>query len=233
MSGAADIDGPVVGVAVTRATARGGAWLYRDGGAWTPFPAVSLGRALLLRSDAEIRFEPAVGATVASGSFDYKAWDGTTGGVTGDRRPATTTAFSRATETATFSLGNAAPSFAAGPAPTVAAAVAQRAAGLPVSMLLGRMTDPDRGALKGLAVTAATGDWEYSLDGGRTWNKVGDVSSGRLLLRANDRLRTAGPVTAAELTFVAWDRTAGVAGDRLAGPSDALSPDGLTLSILV
>ena len=49
------------------------------------------------------------------------------------------------------------------------------------------------GAVEGIAVTAlvsGNGTWEYSTDGGGSWNDVGAVSNASaLLLRANDRLR--------------------------------------------
>ena len=75
---------------------------------------------------------------------------------------------------------------------------------------------------EGLAVTAlnsGNGTWQYSLDGGSTWNAVGGVSNNSaLLLRASDRLRfvpNALTGTIANCTFRAWDQTSGAAGSKV------------------
>lgn len=212
-TGSTDIDGPVIGIAVTRAAARGGAWKYCDGGGtWLPFAAVSAGKPLILPTSAEVQFEPTAGLAAACGSFEYRAWDGA--------------AKSKQFETATFSKGNVLPWFQDGPAPILPAA-AGSANGFTASKLLARMADTDAGTKKGLGLVAANGTWEYSLDAGNTWRPVGDPLTGRLLLRGSDRLRLAGPATGAMLEFVAWDGTAGVAGDRLAGASDSFSVEAL------
>jgi outer membrane lipoprotein-sorting protein len=92
--------------------------------------------------------------------------------------------------------------------------------GTAVSVLIaGQVTDVDGGALRGIAVTAADGAngvWEFSLDGGTSWNPVGAPSaSAALLLRDTDRVRfvpTADWNGTATIAFRAWDRTSGVAG---------------------
>ncbi len=86
------------------------------------------------------------------------------------------------------------------------------------------ITDPDTGALVGIAITAAdttNGSWFYTIDGGTTWNALGAVSnSNARLLAANTNTRiyfqptTAnynGTVTNA-LTFRAWDQVVGTNG---------------------
>ena len=85
------------------------------------------------------------------------------------------------------------------------------------------ITDPDTGAVAGIAITAAditNGSWFYSTNGGTNWNGLGLVSNtnARLLATdANTRLYfrpTAdynGTVTNG-ITFRAWDQTSGTNG---------------------
>jgi hypothetical protein len=84
-----------------------------------------------------------------------------------------------------------------------------------------RISDPDAGAVEGIAITAANtanGSWQFSTDGGATWQALGAVSNGSArLLTADARVRFvpnflySGTVTNA-LTFRAWDQTSGVNG---------------------
>ena len=57
-----------------------------------------------------------------------------------------------------------------------------------------RITDVDPSAVEGLAIIDRNydnGEWEYSTDGGTSWNLVGSVSDANaLLLRATDRIRS-------------------------------------------
>ena len=85
------------------------------------------------------------------------------------------------------------------------------------------VTDPDSGALLGIAVTAAdatNGSWWYSINSGTNWSGLGTVSdaSARLLTAdANTRLYFQpnadwnGTITHA-ITFRAWDQTSGSNG---------------------
>ncbi|MFO0844640.1 MAG: cadherin-like domain-containing protein [Gemmataceae bacterium] len=95
----------------------------------------------------------------------------------------------------------------------------------------------------GLALTGATGrgQWEYSLDGGASWQPVGEVESTHpFLLGPSDRFRFVprpGWSGRVQLTYRAWDRSAGEAGARvdLAGPeacggATAFSEAAVTLS---
>ena len=89
----------------------------------------------------------------------------------------------------------------------------------------GSISDVDPGALRGVAVNAVSGAqsgrWQYSLNGGTTWQSVGVVgNTSALLLAANSQTRIrflpnaqfAGNVT---LRFAAWDQSRGVSGARV------------------
>jgi hypothetical protein len=91
------------------------------------------------------------------------------------------------------------------------------------ALIAGQVTDPDAGALFGIAVTAVlntNGSWEYSTNGGVMWNPFVAPSTTNALLLAADadnRVRFVpnadfnGTVTAG-LTFRAWDQTSGTDG---------------------
>ena len=85
------------------------------------------------------------------------------------------------------------------------------------------VTDPDSGALLGIAVTAAdtaNGSWYYSTNGGTNWNALGAVATNnaRLLAAdANTRLyfqpnANYNGTLASAITFRAWDQTSGSNG---------------------
>ena len=103
------------------------------------------------------------------------------------------------------------------------------------SVLGSSVADPDVGALEGIAVTGTVGtngSWEYSLDGGTTWQAVGTVSeSSALLLGSTNRLRFApdgidGGVVS--FTYRAWDQTSSGAASGLEanGGSNVALPAG-------
>ncbi len=83
-----------------------------------------------------------------------------------------------------------------------------------------RITDPDAGAVEGIAVTAvddSNGTWEYSTDGGSNWTAFGAVADNSAVVlsaTANDRIRFV-PSTDysgnASIDFRAWDTTSGQA----------------------
>ncbi|MFX7804551.1 hypothetical protein ABTK17_20055, partial [Acinetobacter baumannii] len=66
-------------------------------------------------------------------------------------------------------------------------------AGQLVSSFATGISDPDDGALKGVAITGYTsqnGHWEYSIDSGSSWSPFTTYSSGSgLLLASNDLVR--------------------------------------------
>ena len=104
-------------------------------------------------------------------------------------------------------------------------------AGTLVSQLVGlgsgiaNITDPDTGAVTGIALTAtdtSQGTWWYTTNGGTTWSQVGTVSNSSALLLAadaNTRLYLQSTGSTANLgtaiTFRAWDRTSGTAGNKV------------------
>ena len=80
------------------------------------------------------------------------------------------------------------------------------------------ITDPDSGAVEGVAVVAVddtNGVWEFSTDGGAAWTPFGAVSNTSAVVLTDtpdDRVRfvpTVGFNGAAFLSFRAWDRTDG------------------------
>lgn len=86
------------------------------------------------------------------------------------------------------------------------------------SLLGSSVSDPDAGAVEGIAIyglTLAGGTMEYSLDG-TNWVSVSSVSTGNaLLLRATDQIRFT-PSTSnggvATVNYYAWDQASGSAG---------------------
>ncbi|NJL88994.1 MAG: DUF4347 domain-containing protein [Coleofasciculaceae cyanobacterium SM2_1_6] len=95
------------------------------------------------------------------------------------------------------------------------------------------VTDPDTGALEGIAVTNvdnSNGTWEYSTDGGTNWSAFGTpgATNARLLAAdANTRVRfvpNAGYEGAPQISFRAWDQVIGTAG----GTTDVSVNGGVT-----
>ena len=85
-----------------------------------------------------------------------------------------------------------------------------------------RITDQDAGSVEGIAVTGLTsgnGTWQYSINGGGSWNAVGTVSdASALLLRATDKLcfvPDAQNADTASVIFRAWDQGSGTAGTKV------------------
>ncbi|HJY77841.1 MAG TPA: DUF4347 domain-containing protein, partial [Burkholderiales bacterium] len=90
-------------------------------------------------------------------------------------------------------------------------------------LIAGHVSDADTGALTGIAVTGvdnANGAWQYSMDGGSTWNAFGSPTTATARLLAADGSTYVRFVPNANfngtvangLTFRAWDRTSGVSG---------------------
>lgn len=95
-----------------------------------------------------------------------------------------------------------------------------------VNSLVGGITDPDTGAIRGIAITnvdATDGALFFSLDNGANWTAVGAVSNASALLLAADastrlyfqpNANFTGSVGSV-LTMRAWDTTSGTAGNKV------------------
>ena len=224
-----DADGsPVEAIAVTSVDDTNGTWEYStDGGStFNAVGAVSDASALLLNSAAMLRFVPDADYN-GTATIGYKAWDQSSGS-NGDTSVDTTTgtAFSAASETASITVTavNDAPVLDNAGSPTLTAIAENTAApsGNTVAEIVidGSVTDADGGAVEAIAVTRVdddNGTWEYSTDGGSTFNAVGAVSeSSALLLNASAVLRfvpDAEYFGLATFNFKAWDQTSGSNGD--------------------
>ncbi|MEO8401515.1 MAG: DUF4347 domain-containing protein, partial [Gammaproteobacteria bacterium] len=116
--------------------------------------------------------------------------------------------------------------------------------GQAVSSFLGTVTDPNAGALKGIAITslgtATNGTWQYSIDAGQTWTAFPTISaSTSLLLGSTDSIRFVpngiggGGGT---FTYRAWDQTSGrpgiTASTSTTGGTTAFSSNSTTATIV-
>ena len=115
-------------------------------------------------------------------------------------------------------------------------------------LIAGQISDPDSGALTGIAVVAidnTNGTWQYTVNGGGVWTDFGtpSTSAARLLAAdANTYVRFVpnaywnGTVTNG-ITFHAWDQTSGTTGTKVdattTGGSTAFSTATDTASITV
>ncbi|MBF0125799.1 MAG: DUF4347 domain-containing protein, partial [Magnetococcales bacterium] len=222
---------PLEGIAIyNRANDSAGKWQYRiDGGAWTNVPTgLNTSNVFLLKASDEIRYRPD-GTDAGQPTLSFYAWDRTSFSA-GDTPNATirggTTPFSTASGTINGTV-NAAPTLDNSGTVTMTTITedALTNAGQSISALVGALiTDTDidtpPAPVEGIAIqtlTESNGVWQYSTNGGASWNNVGAVSSASsLLLRDTDLIRLLPdglnpPNNAApgslNFTFVAWDRT--------------------------
>ncbi|MFV3415236.1 Ig-like domain-containing protein [Pseudomonas nitroreducens] len=228
----ADPDGPASGIAITGSSG-GGTWEYStDGVIWTGVGAVSNSAALLLSSTTQLRFVPD-GANGSAAGLSFRAWDQSAGtaSTNGTRNTADTStnggsaAYSSGTAQATLTVGsvNDAPVLTpVSPTLTGLTDSDTNNPGVAVSSFLaGHVADADTGAVQGIALTgltSGTGTWQYSTNGGASWQNVGAVSdASALLLRSGDRVRfvpdgiNGGNVS---LTYHAWDQSGTTAGQQ-------------------
>lgn len=220
LAGVNDPDpGTALGVAVV-AKSSNGVWQFsvNNGATWQDVGNVTSAAALLLRANDRVRFRPAAGfAGVAD--LTFRAWDRSAGAF-GKKFNALGAAFSTDTALAKLAV-NTAPVLNTAPTPPLPNVAEDEAtpAGATVSSLLGTaVTDPDAGAVAGIAAVGVTGAgrWQYSLDGGTTWLELGIPSpTAARLLRGEDKVRflpNADVNGQATIQYVAWDQTASPAG---------------------
>lgn len=225
----------LAGVAVTSVTGESdGAWQFslNGGSTWNALgtPSAASARLLPANGQARLRFVPNADFQ-GDVAISYRAWDQTQGAVGGtfDLSEAVslggTQAFSSMDAAATLSVlpMNDAPRLDASLAITLDTIQegATNPEGTLIANLLGGVTDPDREALHGIAVTAVTGAtagaWQYTLDG-VTWAPLGSpTASAARLLPADGLARVrflAKPNYSGQVTFNfrAWDQTQGTAG---------------------
>ena len=242
VTGVSDVDlGALRGLALTQTTGTTtGKWQYTlNGGlAWIDVGTVSTSSALLLPSNgalSKLRYVPNANfnGTVQIG---FRAWDQTQGAVatrvnfSGAAIVGGTKAYSILIETATLQVVpvNDAPVLDTSLNPTLPAINEDvtNSPGSAVLSLLSGVTDIESGALRGLALTQATGTttgkWQYSLNGGAAWIDVGAVSTlSALLLPGNgtqSKLRyvpNANFNGTVQIGFRAWDQTQGTVGSKV------------------
>ena len=239
-----DPDGPGLGIAVTAADASNGAWHYsiNGGASWTPLGSPSPVNSRLLVADANTRlyFHPNANfsGTIAA-AITFRAWDQSTGSNGGTADSTAPTSYSSATDTANLTITgvNDAPILDSSKSPALGAvsedaATPVGAVGTLVSGLVDfaspagqvdNVTDPDSGALLGIAVVSAdtsNGTWFYSINGGANWSSLGTPSGSasrllaadantRLYFRPNADFNGSIPSI---ISFRAWDRSSGVNG---------------------
>ena len=223
--------GAVIGGIALTGTTGNGTWAYSlDGTTFTAIGTVSASSALLLPSNAQLRYTPdhKSGETA---TITYYAWDTTRGAAGGhvDLSQSSSvggaTAFSAVSDTAalTVSFVNNAPVLtAASPSMGITNENTPTTVELTTFINNGSATtkiaDTDSGAvIGGIAVIGTTGKgtWSYSLDG-KTFTAIGAVSASSALLLPNTaELRYTPGNNAAEtatITYRAWDTSTGTAG---------------------
>jgi hypothetical protein len=189
-------------------------------------PTVSPGAALVLRSQDRVRFL-AESSFAGTRQMTFRAWDQSMWTVGGQFPTAVGNSISKGSRTAqvTITPGNDRPILdakALHPLTSVAPDNTNPPGDAVSALLGGSVIDPDGPSPQGIAVTLADGKngrWQFSTDGGSSWQDVGVVSKKlALLLRTQDRIRfvpNAGYHGTAKLTYLAWDQSSGAAGDKV------------------
>ncbi|MEG4626318.1 hypothetical protein Q5691_18770, partial [Microcoleus sp. w1-18aA5] len=232
-----DEDATTKSIAVTQVDNSNGIWQYSlsDGEGWSNIGTVSQTKALLLDSSHKIRFVPNLNF-VGRSSFSFKAWDGSSGtaGLTADvTKNDGQTPFSFNTETVEFHITNADPRFLQSQSPVGQLNAISNTNISPLGNTIAEILpdnaiiDDDGNPQKAIAIVSAdssNGRWQYSLDYGDTWQDIASISTSTALLLASDSKIRFIPnpefVGAASLSFRAWDKTIGTAGQLIDISSD-------------
>lgn len=218
------------GIAVTNLTGipSSGDWQYStdDGASWTSFVGVSGTSATVLAADTvtRIRFVP---NTIDTGTYtlDFRAWDQTDNNNNGQGNVDTTggggnSAFSLTVETAQITVtNNGAPILFTDTEPHLEPITRNEATNgeLVKNIITGVAIDVDGDPL-GIAVTFAdnaNGTWQYTLDGGASWDNFNAPSETSATLLAADSftgiryLANEDFVGKAIFKYRAWDQTDG------------------------
>lgn len=195
--------------------------------------------ALLLDGDALIRFQPSLGYC-GGAAFAFRSWDGgvgVVGAVADTRLNGPDTAFGSDVDSARVAVerprgGVETPRSDAPFPPAPPASDAQPSDPARIHELLSAYP-PSEQISGGIAVVRADsehGDWQYSLDEGRTYVSVGWIAPEAAILLHEDALLRFKPdgaaVFSARLDFRLWDQSVGVIGgvaDTQIGGSSAFS----------
>ncbi len=207
MSVSAILGAAGMGIAVVSAVGRG-QWEQRadDSAEWAPLGETQHGKALLLPAGASLRFTPRK-AWAGNAKLTYRLWDGSSG--TAGEQVNLAARLSVGGNTA-FSANAVTASAAIEPAP-------EDERPLPPAPW---QAQPAAGDLTGdgLAVVRlqGEGEWQFSLDGGRTWRGLGPVYHGKArVLRPGDKVRFVprrGGAGRVALSGRPWDGRGTVAG---------------------
>lgn len=216
-----DRDGSL-GVAITKLQTERGIWEYQLAGQteWLQFPKLSSQRSLLLNKYDQIRFTP-FRDSWTSAEIVIKAWDGTTGlnGQATNTNIGTT--FSTNIKSILLKVGISTNSTT--PTNSIAEDTVvqfdriredQLSQGQTVASLI------PNGSQLGIAITGLqgeqTGTWQFSLNAGRTWQRIPKVSEeGALLLKSSNLIRYVPNLNwhgEATIIFNAWNQSNGSAG---------------------
>ena len=232
-----------------------GMWQYSLGGKhWQSMGAVSESLARLLPGTAQVRYLPGPHQS-GQATITYRAWNetaGTAGSLFAVNGVGGASAFSATEATAKLTVPavHRAPAWTgSGAGLTPVLTNAGNPPGDTVAAVFGRYYNVDvSGAPPGIAVTSLTGSkngvWQYSLDGGTTWQAMGRVSAkAALLLLGSDLIRflpNAGFAGTVSLLAHAWDGTSGSAGGTApltghgtTGGNTAFSATALTANCIV